>query len=177
MVFMNNPTPTLHMFCGKIAAGKSTLARALTDRDGAILISEDDWLSTLFEGEINAIPDYLRAAERLRRVVAPHVVVLLRAGQCVVLDFPANTVASRQWLRDILAQVAVSHQMHLFDPPDDLCRARLRARNARGDHPFAATDAQFDEIARHFEPPTSVEGFNVVVHDADQSLSSPGTPG
>ena len=41
-------TPTLHMICGKIAAGKSTLARRLADQPNTILISEDVWLSTLY---------------------------------------------------------------------------------------------------------------------------------
>ncbi len=174
---MTSLTPTLHMFCGKIAAGKSTLARQLADRDGAVLIVEDDWLAALYPGEINGIADYVRVAKRLRGVMAPHVVALLNAGQSVVLDFPANTAEQRQWMRDILDLAHVAHQMHLLDLPDDLCRARLRARNAQGDHPFAATEAQFDQFARHFVPPTPGEGFNVVVHGADQSLSSPGAPG
>ncbi len=157
------------------------MARALAKRDNAVVIAEDDWLAALYEGQITSIRDYVQAANRLRGVMGPHVVALLNAGQSVVLDFPANTVETRAWLRQIVAQTDVVHRMHLLDVPDDLCRARLRARNAQGDHPFAATDAQFDEIVRHFVPPTADEGFHVVVHAGDpaspQSLSTPGAPG
>jgi predicted kinase len=36
-----NTTSTLHMLCGKIAAGKSTLARQLADVPFTVLLSED----------------------------------------------------------------------------------------------------------------------------------------
>ncbi|WP_422063906.1 AAA family ATPase [Shimia sp.] len=34
-------TPTLYMLCGKIAAGKSTLAAKLATAENAVLIAED----------------------------------------------------------------------------------------------------------------------------------------
>jgi predicted kinase len=41
-------TATLHIMCGKMAAGKSTLARQLAEAHGAILICEDLWLQQLY---------------------------------------------------------------------------------------------------------------------------------
>ena len=35
---------TLYVLCGKMAAGKSTLARELAQRNAAILLVQDDWL-------------------------------------------------------------------------------------------------------------------------------------
>ena len=57
---------TLHMICGKIAAGKSTLARCLADAPAMILISEDVWLSTLYPGEQRTVAEYARNSRRLR---------------------------------------------------------------------------------------------------------------
>lgn len=37
----------LHFLCGKIASGKSTLAKQLAKQPRTILLSEDEWLSTL----------------------------------------------------------------------------------------------------------------------------------
>jgi hypothetical protein len=42
-----------------------------------------------------------------------------------------------------------------------VCLARLRQRNAAGEHPFAVTEAQFQQISRHFVPPLAEEGFHV----------------
>jgi len=38
---------TLHFFCGKAGAGKTTAARKLAREQRAILISEDQWVSRL----------------------------------------------------------------------------------------------------------------------------------
>ena len=47
--------PTLHLLCGKIASGKSTLAKTLATEHAAIVLSEDHWLATLYPGEIRSI--------------------------------------------------------------------------------------------------------------------------
>ncbi len=161
---MPDPSPTLHILCGKIAAGKSTLAASLAIAPGTVLIAEDDWLNALFADELVSLPDYVRCSSKLRRIMAPHVAAVLNAGVSIVLDFPANTVAQRGWMRGILENTAAAHQLHLLDAPDEVCLARLRERNSRGDHPFAVTEAQFHQFSSHFAVPTPNEGFNVVRH-------------
>ncbi|MBB6287126.1 MULTISPECIES: ATP-binding protein [unclassified Pseudomonas] len=158
--------PTLHLLCGKIASGKSTLAKTLVAEHAAILLSEDTWLSRLYPGEILSIADYLRCAQRIRGVVGPLVVSLLESGVNVVLDFPANTLANREWLLGLAQAAEVPHRLHYLELDDATCRARLRARNARGDHDFAATDAEFDLITRHFCVPSEAEGLVIEVHRA-----------
>ena len=155
-------TPTLHLLCGKIASGKSTLATALAAQPGHIKISEDRWLATLYAGEMTSVADYVRCAEKLRQAMGPHVVALLQAGVSVVLDFPANTLANRQWMRSLITASGAAHRLHFIDVSDEICKTRLHARNAEGDHDFAATDAQFELITRHFVPPDEQEGFTLI---------------
>jgi predicted kinase len=45
---MSKVKATLFLMCGKIAAGKSTLAAKLATAPGTILISEDQWLTRLY---------------------------------------------------------------------------------------------------------------------------------
>lgn len=97
--------------------------------------------------------------------IGPHVVSLLNTGVSVVLDFQANTVESRNWMRVILDQTNADHKLHVFDVPDEVCMARLLARNAQGDHPFAATEEQFRQISKHFVAPSPDEGVNIVLHN------------
>lgn len=157
--------PMLHLLCGKIASGKSTLAQHLAAETGGILISEDHWLGTLFADRMTSVPDYVRCAARLRQVMTPHVTGLLRVGVSVVLDFPANTPGTRVWMRDAAQDAGVDHRLHLLMPPDEVCLARLKARNAAGDHAFAPTEEQFHRISAHFTPPTPDEGFTVIRYD------------
>jgi predicted kinase len=158
--------PTLYLICGKIGAGKSTLARQLASRPATLLISEDHWTSTLFAGDLKTIEDYSRLSARLRAAVTPHIVDILRHGLSVVLDFPANTVKNRDWMRSLIAQADVAHELHLLDLPDTVCKQRLRERNASGEHPFQVTDAEYDQFTRYFVQPGPDEGFNVIVHTA-----------
>ena len=107
----------LHLICGKIASGKSTLTAQLGASAGTIVISEDDWLAALYADELSSL--------------------------------------------------SVPHTLHYLDVPDAVCKARLHLRNARGDHAFAVTDEQFDQISRHFVAPGPQEGFDIIVHRSD----------
>ena len=160
-------TATLHMLCGKIAAGKSSLAAKLGAAPLTVIISEDKWMAPLFGEELKEVADYVRLAPRLRTAMAPHVVDLLMAGMSVVLDYPANTLANRAWMKGIADEAGVAHRLHWLDVPDEVCKARMRARNATGKHEFAPTDAHFDLITSHFVPPSAEEGLEIVVHRPD----------
>jgi predicted kinase len=155
-------TPTLHLVCGKIASGKSTLTARLASAPHTVRISEDSLLAQLYPGQIASLADYVACAARLRAAIAPLALQMLQAGVSVVLDFPANTPASRAWMRELFQQAGTPHVLHYLDVPDDTCKARLRDRNASGLHPFSTSDAQFEEITRHFVPPEAPEGFDIV---------------
>jgi hypothetical protein len=77
---MSGSKPALYLLCGKIAAGKSSLANRLAARPATVLISEDHWNSSLFHEELKTIEDYSRYSTRLANAMGPHVVALLKAG-------------------------------------------------------------------------------------------------
>jgi predicted kinase len=160
-------SPTLYLLCGKIAAGKSTLAGRLAARPGTLLVSEDHWMAALFADDLQTIDDYARLSARLRAAMAPHIVDLLRQGLSVVLDFPANTVGYRRWMRTLIDAAGAAHELHCLDVPDTVCKQRLQARNAGGGHRFTVSEAAYDAFTRHFVPPSPDEGFTVVVHRPD----------
>ena len=65
---------TLYLLCGKIAAGKSTLARRLAARPATLLIIQDHWMSNLFPTEVRTIDDFAGHSARLRAAIGPHIV-------------------------------------------------------------------------------------------------------
>jgi predicted kinase len=147
-----------------MAAGKSTVANRLATRPATVLISEDHWSSHLFPGELKTIEDYIRCSSRLRNAMGPHVVSLLKAGVSVVLDFPANTLAYRGWMRRLFEDGNAANELHFLDVSDETCRRRLRERNSAGKHPFQASESDCDTFTSYFVPPSPDEGFNIVVH-------------
>jgi len=154
----------LHLFCGKIAAGKSTFAKRLSGQSDSLLISENDWMSTLYGPELKGFDDYVRYSARLRSIMGPHLVSLLRDGTSVSLDFPANTRNLRAWMKGLAEEAKVLPILHYLDLPEAQCRDRLRKRNASGAHAFAPSDTDFDLISRYFEAPEQDEGLAVIVH-------------
>lgn len=54
--------------------------------------------------------------------------------------------------------------LHFLDLPDDVCKARLRARNESGTHPFTTSEAQYDAITAYFVAPRDDERFEIVRH-------------
>lgn len=161
---MSSTQGTLHLVCGKIASGKSTLIADLGTGPDTIVLREDEWLSTLFGEEMISVADYVRYSARLRDILGPHVVALLNAGLSVGLDFPANTKEIRAWMRTLFEQAGAAHRLHYLDVADEVCKARLAERNAAGLHEFAVSDEQFERINRHFSAPSPDEGFEVIVH-------------
>lgn len=113
-------------------------------------------------GEIASLADYVRCTSMLRGVMGRHIENLLRAGNSVVLDFPANTRASRQWMKTIFANANAAHRLYYLDVSDEECKRRLRQRNEAGAHQFSTSDAEFDAITACFVPPSDDEGFNIV---------------
>ena len=156
--------PTLYLICGKIGAGKSTLAKQLAARPATLLISEDHWTSTLFADDLKTIEDYGKYSARLRAAMTPHIVAILGKGLSVVLDFPANTLRQRAWMKELIGLAKIEHELHVLDTPDEVCKQRLRQRNRSGEHPFQVSDAEYEQFTRYYVTPTRDEGFKLIVH-------------
>jgi predicted kinase len=158
---MTSHRPVLHMICGKIGSGKSTLAATLAQAPHTVLVSQDKWMAALYPNELKTIEDYKRLVPRFYAIMGPHLTDLLRSGLSVVLDFPANTVANRAWMRGIFEAAGAGHRLHVLDPPDEVCWARLQARNAAGQHEYQVSREEFEAFTAYFQQPTPDEGLDV----------------
>ena len=164
----NNMTTSakLIFLCGKMAAGKSTLARDLAVRENAVLLVQDDFLNALFPGEITDISAFVDRYTRLRNALTPHICVLLSKRVSVVLDFAAATKTQRAWFRELIERTHVEHELHFVDAPDAVCKTQLRDRSRS--LPAGTrwtTEEDFEAINAYFQPPSEDENFNVVRYE------------
>lgn len=152
--------------CGKMAAGKSTLSKALGEREDAVLLVQDDFIERLFPGEIVDVSTFVKYSNRIKDALTEVICSLLSRGISVVLDFPGNTRNQRAWFHQLCERTGAEHELHFIDASDELCKSQLRERS-RGLPPDAkwTTDAEFDAITAYFEPPAAEERFNVIRHD------------
>ena len=161
-----NTAAKLIFFCGKMAAGKSTLARDLARMESAILLVQDEFLDKLFPGEIVDVPGFIKYSTRVKEAIAPLIGSLLTMGTSVVLDFPANTRNQRAWFRQLFEQTNAAHELHFVDCSDAVCKRQLRARSKDLPHGTAwTTDAEFEAVTVHFQAPSDDEGFNLIRHE------------
>lgn len=157
---------TLHFISGRLAAGKTTLARQLAEREGAVFLCEDAWLSRLSDG-IVTFEDYLEWSRRCRGVMGPLIVDMLRNGCSVVLDFAGNTARERGWVRALFEEANALHVLHVLEVSEEVCLQRLALRNEtkpEGLYFATTSEEQFREITRWFVAPAEDEGFHLVVH-------------
>lgn len=154
---------TLYFFCGKMGAGKSTKSKQLAIDEQAVLLSEDEWLSSLYPNQIESFEDYLKFSAQIKPLVKKHVQNILCVGTDVVLDFPANTQKQRKWYLDMVLDVNASHQLIFLNLTNEQCLRQIAQR--RNDQPERAafdTEAMFIHVTNFFEAPEETEGLNIL---------------
>jgi len=145
-----------------MGAGKSTKSRQVAAEKNAVLISEDEWLETLFPAQISTFEDYLLFSKRLKPLLESHVENILRAGTNVVMDFPANTRKQRDWFRLLISNAESPYEFYYLKATDELCLKQIAQRQV--EQPKRAlfdTEAVFHQVSKYFESPNENEGFKI----------------
>ena len=162
-------TGVLIFLCGKMGAGKTTKSKQLAHDRNAVLISEDEWLESLYPGKIATFDDYIKFSGQLRPLVTSHVQNILRTGTDVVMDFPANTVSQRKWFKTLFSEVNAPHELIYLNISDDVCLNQIAQRRIK--QPERAsfdTEEVFHHVTRFFEEPRADENFNITRIDRNE---------
>lgn len=157
---------TLMFFCGKMGAGKSFEAAKIAQKSKAVLIVEDEWLAALYPDKIASIRDYAHYSDLLKPPVMRLTQSLLVAGVDVVMDFPANTISQRQWLKAISDEVGAHHLMYFIDLSDEACLERVKNRALESpDRQRTDTEEIFFAMLEYFSRPSPDEQINTIIID------------
>lgn len=153
---------TLIFFCGKMGAGKTTKAQSLAIERNAVLLSEDEWLESLYPNKIASIEDYIKYSERLKPQIKRLVQSILDSGTDVIMDFPANTMRQREWFRKIFSEKQALHELIYIESSNEICINRIKKR-ALDQPERAATDTveMFEQVTKYFVEPGEEEGFKI----------------
>ncbi|MBT2681965.1 ATP-binding protein [Bacillus sp. ISL-35] len=154
---------TLYFFCGKMGAGKSTKSKQLSIDKQAVLLSEDEWLASLYPNLITSFDDYLKFSIQIKPLVKKHVQNILSVGTDVVMDFPGNTQKQRKWLLAIASEVNASHQLIFLNLNNEQCLRQIaQRRNEQPERAAFDTEAVFIQVTSFFEAPQASEGLNIL---------------
>jgi len=153
---------TLIFFCGKMGAGKSTKAKVIALEKNAVLLCEDEWLAAVYPNAITSLESYVHFSNQLKPQMKKLVQSILSTGTDVVMDFPANTLAQRDWFRRLFLEIEAPHHLLYIDSPDAVCLAHIAQR--RLEQPERAktdTAEMFAQVTQYFVAPTDAEGFHI----------------
>ncbi|KGP90642.1 cell division protein ZipA [Pontibacillus chungwhensis BH030062] len=163
-------TGTLYFICGKMGAGKSTKSQQLAFDHNAVLLSEDEWLSSLYPDQIASFEDYLTYSAQIKPLVKKHVQNILSVGTNVVMDFPANTQKLRKWFLEIASEVDANHQIIYLNLTNEQCLRQIaQRRNEQPERAAFDTEAVFNHVTKFFEAPVQSEGLTIVEFNGRES--------
>lgn len=154
---------TLYFFCGKMGAGKSTKSKQLAIEEQAVLLSEDEWLSSLYPNQISTFEDYLKFSAQFKPMVKKLVQNILSVGTNVVMDFPGNTQKQRKWFLDIVLEINANHQLIFLNLNNEQCLRQIaQRRNEQPERAAFDTEETFTYVTKFFEAPKASEGLNII---------------
>jgi len=159
----------IHLVCGPIGAGKTTYARALSEKEGAICFSEDEWLSKLFvpdapEGLLSESMQVVGAwaSEKYQRCRGQIWIIsqqLLSQNVSIVLDGAAANKEQRDVIRKKAFEHNVEFQLHYVTSDSETRENRVFKRNKEQGDTFSleVTPDMFSHTESFFVPPQEEE--------------------
>jgi predicted kinase len=158
----NRQVPTVHIICGPLGAGKTTLARRIAKSHHALRFSLDEWVMQLFGSEapqpmvFEWWDDHCKRCSTRIWSVAKQALAL---GVDVVLDCGFPALAQRNEYRTLALQAGAAVHLHIVDADRALRADRVRSRNRERGETFAlfVTDDMFEGSESWWEPPAGPE--------------------
>ena len=144
-----DPRPRLIIVCGLPGSGKTTLARALESRLGAIRFSADDWLNAL---SLDLWDEDRRAkTEALQWTLGQQ---LLARGTSIIIEWGTWGRAERDVLRLCARALGAAVELRYLSAPADVLFDRIRRRGMENPPIEREHVSRWLEI---FQPPTPDE--------------------
>lgn len=155
----------LHLICGLVGSGKTTLARQLAQELAALRLSRDEWMIRLYGSLPWDGPAYVQALGPCTELLWDVALEVAGVGASVVLDwnFWSRARRAEALARGVTAGVPV--RLHWLDVDLEVAVQRAKARLLAATplvHPI--TEDGIRHFATIFEPPTPDEGLSITVH-------------
>jgi predicted kinase len=159
---MTSASQMIHLICGSVGAGKTTYALALSNRLGAMHLSIDDWMVTLFSPDMPQPLDWGWITERVARCERQIVAMALQLGRLGVpsiLDLGLLRADDRQRVAIQATAAKLTVQLHFVDVDPTERWRRVSMRNIERGETFRLTVTRnmFDFIEKLWQPPTAEE--------------------
>lgn len=152
----------IHLICGSTGAGKTTYANELRQQLGALHLSIDDWMVTLFAADMPSQGSWPWIEERVlrcERQILATALDLARTGVPSILDLGLQRADQRRRVAEGATAAGVGVRLHFLDVDARERWRRVERRNEQQGETFRVkvTRPMFDFIETIWQPPTSEE--------------------
>jgi aminoglycoside phosphotransferase family enzyme/predicted kinase len=172
-VMRDRPPGSLVLVGGIVGTGKSTVADALAEQVGGVVISSDRVRKQLVglppTSRVRALPDegfYAPdAVERSYAALFERARPIVESGRVAILDATFGNRRHRAWAEELAAELGARQQMIEVRCAAEIARERLARREAEGTSASDAGPAFYERSVARFEPFDASECPRVVHTD------------
>ncbi len=156
--------PEVHLLCGMVGAGKTTLARQIAERHNGVRFTLDEWMRRLHGGLRYDDPAYVAALAACQGLIWDTAQQVLASGHDVVLDWNQWSCARRAEWASVARAVGALPIVHFLDVSVDLAVERAVGRADSDPFSHELDEAAVRHLGALFEAPTQAEGIEIVMH-------------
>jgi predicted kinase len=150
---------TVYLICGFIGAGKTTFAKKLEDKTGAVRITKDEWSIRLI-GNDPKIDGYAEWDARIIGLSRDFAFYLAEKGIDVIMDEGFWAKEEREGLKRKIRTVGAEPVMYYVDTPIEIIRERVTERNSNlTKESFEISREMLDSYLMDWQPPGEDEHY------------------
>ena len=143
---------TVHLLCGYMGFGKSTIARRLAAQYGAVILNDDEFMRELFGRDLPE-PEFGAAHDKVS------------AGGNVIFDRGFWSRKSRADAVERIRHFCDSIQFHQIECDMETAKQRVLNRSKTDADALYIDESTFDELARFYEPISPDEKLDVIYYN------------
>jgi predicted kinase len=151
--------PIVYVICGFIGAGKTTFAKKLEEKTGAVRITKDEWSISLIGNDptIDGYDEFDTKICELSRDVAFQ---LVEKGIDVIIDEGFWAKEQRIELRRRIEAIGAKEVLYYLDTPIETIRERVVGRNINlTKDSFKISREMLDNYLKYWQPPSEDEDY------------------
>ncbi len=151
--------PIVYIICGFIGAGKTTFAKKLEEKTGAVKITKDEWSIRLIGNDptINGYEDWDHKIIGLSRDFAFY---LAEKGIDVIMDEGFWAKEEREELKRRIHAIGAEAIMYYVDTPIETIRERVVGRNSNiTKESFKISREMLDNYLKYWQAPSEDEDY------------------
>lgn len=151
--------PTVYLICGFIGAGKTTFAKKLEEKTGAVRITKDEWSIRLI-GNDSTIKGYSEWDSKIIGLSRNFAFYLAGRGIDVIMDEGFWAKEERNEMKRKVDAIGAKAAMYYVETPIETIRERVLGRNKNlTKESFKISREMFDNYLKYWQPPSEDEDY------------------